>query len=378
MNTLRLALLVSLLPFPVEAAPAKSVKLLITPASKTSIVFNAPWAALRSPRTLIASDLKLPPQLRLPFAAAVQAVSSVKQPPAITSLSNLSKIQDGPLRALSFSLWDGGKDLHGEEEYAHHEQKKHEEKKELHMDRSVVDYRPSALYDAAADEFLARAFDMGTGRAWTGRELLALLLTPHAIVDGLAPDFSRVDVSLFGKSDGELREILDGHGIVPTLFHEMLGEAFNSGLIYRLNVSALGKTYYGVPYSARRGLQTAAPEAPKKEDPRDASAFAASLLKLAADVEARAAGDELLEFTVQAVRSAIAEGVMKEGDAPAGLRAKMDEAASDGESLARALLTALESAYGTGLFEQAQAACREAVAAGLLAEAELEKVLAEL
>lgn len=125
--------------------------------------------------------------------------------------------------------------------------------------RTALDYNRFVFTPESGRQFLFRRFTLCETRIWTGRTVLAALMTPKALALGHDQDLSGLDLRLFGLCDGDLRALLLEQGIAAYRFHEVLRDAFRLGLIYRVFSSGDGKTYYGVPQVVRAAFSLKAP-----------------------------------------------------------------------------------------------------------------------
>jgi hypothetical protein len=258
-------------------------------------------------------------------------------------------------------FWDGGGPLpEGSEEFEHvrRQEKKKEEVKQAHSERSVLDYLRARFNPEAGAEFLDQLYDVGGENSLSGRALLEPVVTEFAVHLDVPLDPSRVDMSAFGRSERELRDIAEAGAFSPQAYHRFLERAFREGLIYRLSDSGVSKTYYGVPYEVRQALSLKASEK-KSEKPATApaadSAFGSALSAFAERAKAMPKGEELIEFTADAVR-----------------------AAKSGDGLKDALLTLLDSSDGTRWFDEVSALCELAVTEGILTRRQLDEALENL
>lgn len=128
-----------------------------------------------------------------------------------------------------------------------------------HAEFPALDYERFAFTPRTGREFLTRSFSLSEGRPWTGRRVLALLMTPKAAALSHDLDPTSLDLRLYGRCDSDLRGLLLKQGVAVYRFHEALREAFRFGLIYRVNARADGKTYYGVPQTVRAAFSLKAP-----------------------------------------------------------------------------------------------------------------------
>lgn len=250
--------------------------------------------------------------------------------------------------------WDGAREPQHEQEeefaYVNREARREEARQELREEVPPLDYRRQALSEEGAREFGEYQLDLG-GRVMSGKEVLGLLVTPFAVVEGMPPDPRAVDFAGFGRGEGELRELADREGFSYHRLSDVLRVAHRDGLIYRLHDTRRGRTYYGVPYEVRQALGlTHEPPAPAVvlEKPKAESAFARKLEALARRLEREAPKDELAEFVAEAAESSTG------------------------------VLSLVESAHGTDFWDDALAVAQAAAEEGRVDKAELESVLRDL
>lgn len=291
---------------------------------------------------------------------------------------------DGPTGPGSGQFWDG----EHENEEAHQEELVYVERKQLraeavqyaHAEIPPLDYLRNRFNKEESQELLAQTHEW-TGGSATGRQFLELVMTPHAVMLDRELDPSRLDMSLFGKSETEIRGLLQEKDYPVYVYHDFLKQAFNHGLVYRVNDSSRSKTYYGVPYHVREALglksEEAAPAKPA-EKPAEPTAFSHALAALAKEAEALPAKDELFEFTAQTVEAAIKAGQLDEKQVSKEFRERADAIDFDESSLHESLLTLLESSHGTKWFDGVLAVCRHAVEAGALNGGQLQQTLKDL
>jgi hypothetical protein len=291
---------------------------------------------------------------------------------------------DGPQDPGSGRFWDG----EHEDENAHEEELVYVERKQqraeavqyAHAEIPPLDYRRNRFNKEESQELLAQTHEWAGGSA-TGRQFLELLMTPHAVMLDRELDPSRMDMSLFGKSETEIRDILKEKDFPVFVYHDFLIQAFNHGLVYRVNDSSRAKTYHGIPYQVREALGLKSEEekpAKAVEKPTTSSPLSHALAALAKEAEALPAKDELFEFTAQTVEAAIKAGRLDEKQVSPEFRTRADGIDMDESSLHESLLTLLESSHGTKWFDGVLTVCRHAVEAGALDSRQLEAVLKDL
>lgn len=322
--------------------------------------------------------------LLLTFAASFAAAAPLPirfKPAALGQVSALPKLSISQLPGLSIrppvinaggfvapvlsmaaggDFWDGGDSggrQEGAEEFQHvlRNEAKKEEAKHAYAERPVLDYLRARFNAESGARFLDELYDVGGEAELSGRALLEPVVTEFAVHLDVPLDPSRVDMSGFGRSERELRDIAAAGGFSPHAYHRFLDRAFKEGLIYRLSDNGAQKTYYGVPYEVRHALslkpsEKKAEEKPAEKTPLKESAFGSALAAFAERAKAMPKGEELIEFTADAVA-----------------------AAASGEGLKDALLTLFESSDGTKWFDEISAVCEQAVSAGILTRRQLDE-----
>jgi hypothetical protein len=291
---------------------------------------------------------------------------------------------DGPQGPGSGQFWDGeheNEEAHQEElVYVERKQQRAEAVQYAHAEIPPLDYRRNHFNKEESQELLAQAHEWAGGSA-TGGQFLEMLMTAHAVLLDRELDPSRLDMSLFGKSETEIRGLIQEKDYPVYVYHDFLKQAFNYGLVYRVNDSSRSKTYYGIPYHVREALGLKSEEeAPAKpaEKPAEPTAFSHALSALAEEAEALPAKDELFEFTAQTVEAAIKAGQLDEKQVSQSFRDRADAIDLDESSLHESLLTLLESSHGTKWFDGVLSVCRHAVAAGALNGGRLQQTLKDL
>lgn len=341
-----------------SAAPVVRLQSSVT-APLAAHTLTIPLMGLQAPAPLFAPAPLTLSLVPAPSLALTPAPAPAAAPTALQGLSAivLSLQPQGPAFVAPSigDAFDGRRpEEEGEEEFARKEEKKAKEVRYAHADVPVLDYRGGAYSQESAERLLDEEFMSSDERAWTGRDLLALIVTPAELPPDTVPDPSRIDLGTLGLSSLKLREVLAERGLPVFRYEAFLKEAFNEGLVYRLTDAATGKTYHGVPARVRAELGLTAPAGPgaaaKAEvSEKGPSAFSLALDALVEQAKALPKGEELVEFT---------------GDVSAAF-------ASDPSALADALLTLRDSAEGTPWEARVEALCRLAVAEGLLAEGRL-------
>ncbi len=345
------------------------------------------------------SALELP-QISAPTVPQAQALpDAAAQPemrePAIMGLDRFQQSikmsrggdgggADGPQDPGSGRFWDGEnekEDAHAEElVYVERKQQRAEAVQYAHAEIPPLDYRRDRFNKEESQELLAQTHEWAGGSA-TGHQFLELLMTPHAVMLDRELDPSRLDMSLFGKSETEIRGLIQEKDYPVYVYHDFLKDAFNNGLVYRVNDSSRKKTYYGIPYQVREALGLKSEEeAPAKpaDKPAEPTAFSHALAALAKEAQGLPAKDELFEFTAQTVAAAIKAKQLDETQVSKQFKERSEAIDFEESSLTESLLTLLESAHGTPWFERTLSLCRHAVEAGALKDAQLRQALEDL
>ncbi len=350
-----------------------------------------PIAALKSVAAAEALSVSLPLALNIPEIAAVPRPEGTLA--ELRSFQRSIEMRGGGAERSeeaqgqdSARLWDGdeAKGYAQADGFALAElnPRRREELLHAHAEIPALDYRRGSFNLEGAVEFLGMVhYSPRGGQVVTGRELLELVLTPHAVVLDVPLEPSRVDMSLFGKSDTQLRSLALQKGIPVFVVHDFMLKAFTYGMVYRVTDVKGGRTYYGIPYEVRQALELKSPElpapSPVKELPRQ-SAFGEALIAIARDALALEKNDEIFEFTAQIIQTAIKDGHLRPAQLPAEFL-RRSEAIDLGEApLSQALLTLLESSHGTPWFDKALALCRHAAEAGIMDRRVLESTLEDL
>ncbi len=364
--------------------------------AQTPIITPAAFATLPIAFSTLPTALQLPalPQLKID-AVANQEIPQAKTPESSfqgldrfhqSIQMSASKDGGGPQDPGAPKFWDGAHEEENanEEElvYVNRAEKKQEALAYAHAERPALDYRNHRFNKEDAEEFLSETREFPGGGQATGHELLGLLITPDAVRTDHDFDPSRVEMTRFGKSDSDLRPILEEKGIPVYAYHAFLGQAFNYGLVYRVSDNETHKTYHGVPHPVREALgyeteeETKAPA--KAADLEKASAFNGALAALAHEAESLPPKEELFEFTAQTVEAAIKSGHLKRDQLSEAFEKRSLSIDFETPTLTEALLTLLESSQGTPWFDKSLNLCRHAVAAGALKQGKLDEILKDL
>jgi len=302
-----------------------------------------------------------------------------------------------PMRGLILKLFDGSGGALGnaadefaaEEAYARVERKeKREAVRHAEQKLPVYDYLPTRFdADSAASDFVEAVFNF-SGTEKSGRAILEFLMTPHAVHASVEPDPERMDMPLFGRSDAEIRSFAQHEGIAGWRFNDVMLAAFRAGLIYRVHDRKRGKTFTGIPHRVREAFGLEAPSVESYRAPMDAAATEEgsrpvaesmkSLIALAGRMETLAGKDELFEFAAQAAGAASREGRLDWDSLPEGFRKEAEAYRSETGTLADALITLAESAYGTEWFDAAVAVAEIAASDGIVNAGELRDILTDL
>ena len=219
-----------------------------------------------------------------------------------------------------------------------------------------------------------------------GKEFLNLLVTPEAIDPGDLPDEpSRLNYADYGMPETLIRERLMEKGLPVYFYEDLLRIAHRDGLVYRMVElqGDNGRTYYGVPKNVREALNLEASEKPKAAEaaPLDTGkgereAFVSDLLSFADDVE-HTGNREWLEYGAELLQSARKAELISFEQIPESYRA-VDVDQAFVPRLEDALVTFLESTFGSSLFDGAERLAEQAVNAGLMNEGELSAALADI
>jgi hypothetical protein len=326
--SLALILTTGFSPAPVTLAPISAVSVSLAPQALVSPAFSAPSLALAP----------VPALAPAPALAAVPALAAPSAPAA--ALPALSALTVLPAPSVG-DAFDGA--------FAERREKAAEAVQYAHAEIPVVDYMRGAYGEERAREFMEGAYAVDEKTSFTGRELLAFLVTPEALDPDLVPDPDRVDFNRLGRTTARIRDAVEEKGMPYHPYERILREAFREGLIYRLFDKNTSLTHYGVPPRVRAdwGLEPA-PDVEKKAAAAApaSTAFSEALSSLAAEAVA-IKDNELFEFTAQAVAAAVKEGRLPAAAVPAKFAERAARIEFDVPSLADAVLTLSESAEGT-------------------------------
>ncbi|MBI3298298.1 MAG: hypothetical protein HYZ75_09055 [Elusimicrobia bacterium] len=408
-------------------APAARAQTVKAPTLRGTLPVVAPvWAVGPSwtpsaASSLIAPSLAVPalspvlPALALPVVAiprvvaaqaAAELPSARKEKTVVASLEAsvraLGRPAAAPGRVIN-AIYDGpSRRAERAEEEALVEvrrERKAEVLVQAHAKRETLDYRRGSFSGARAAEFAAKPVRVSGEKAVTGRDILQLAMTPHAVHLDVPVDAERSDLGVFGVSDAQLREKAVAQGIQPyAAVIAALEDAFLQGLVYRLYDEKNGRTLYGVPYAVRAALDLKAPEAPQAAvvvaEKTGPSPLGRSALDLLAKIDAAAdralsrgsaasaalgaADAELKEYALQLAVAAVEARQLTEADLPAGTMERWRNLRLGSSPFSSTLLTVLETAHGGPFFAEAKALARQAADAGLVLGADLDALLREL
>lgn len=331
------------------------------------------------PETLLASPQALAPKPASPGLAELQVLARTLGPQARLSQDQGAGSEEAHEAFGEF--WDGETEwaTAGGEALVLRRQETKEEARHAHAELPILEHGLKGFNEALAREFLERRHSFGEGSDWTGRQLLLLLMTEEALDTGRTPDIERLDMSQFGRSDAEIRAILNKKGIPVFRYHDFMNAAFRRGLLYRVNARKLDRTFHGVPALIRRTFDLTPPETPGRlaaagqapgSEARP-SAFSEALSGLVGEAMAWPVKDELFEFTAQLAESALAAKKIDVKQVQA-LRDRAPGLTFEVSSLASALITLLDSSKGTLVFDRVLDLCQRAVGEGLLKRRELD------
>lgn len=284
-------------------------------------------------------------------------------------------------------FWDGDTPWASADEEALvlRRQEEKEEARHAYAEPPVLEHGLRGFSKELAREILDRVYSFGESSQWTGRQLLELLMTEGALDMDRTPDVMRLDMSRFGRSDAEIREILKEKGIPVFRYQDFMNAAFRRGLLYRVNARKLNRTFHGVPALVRQAFGFKPPEEPgsvavvgqlQGSDAKP-SAFSQALSGLAREALAWPVKDELFEFSLQLVEAALAAKRIDSQEVSA-LRGKAPGLAFEVPSLPSALITLLESSKGRDSFDRVLDLCQRAVAENLLKRRQLDETLEAL
>lgn len=311
-----------------------------------------------------------------PVAAALAAsVQAIGRAPAAEAGPRLREIFSGPA--------PGRGEANGvrEDEAAFvrvNRERRAEAQKVAYAKREFFDYRRGAFSPARAAEFAARALPLGEKAAVTGRDLLNLVMTKHAVHLDVPLDPARSDLSQVGVSEADLRAKTSAAGMRPYAVAAALEDAYRQGLVYRLHDEKGGRTLYGVPYEVRATLQLTVPEAVAPESTPTPKAGPSPLGRAALGLLARAetsADAELMEYVLQLAVAAVEDGHLAAADLPAGAMERWQALRLGSTSFGSSLLTVVETAQGGPLFADAKALARQAAETGLVDAGGLDALL---
>lgn len=320
----------------------------------------------------------------LPVAVAVVAPVSVAPARVVPATA---KIPGMPVHFSAHAGDDGSGFFDGaaehEEQFAERREQKREEIKHAHAERPAFDFVRGRFDPGLAKELAETTVSRPGGKPTNGYRLLALLVTPLAAHPDSPPDPTRLDAAQFGRSDGEIRALLEKEGIPRYAMDAILDKAFRWGLVYRIHDSAREKTFYGLTQEARDLLNLKQPRAKKENKAKSggktaapkASALGQSLIVLAEDAVSWPKNDEMFEFAAQTAYAAASAGLIKKEALPEAFRTRADAIGFEAERLNHSLLTLLESAEDGPQYARILALCEAAVAEGALSRAELDEVL---
>ncbi|MBI4425512.1 MAG: hypothetical protein HY554_17405 [Elusimicrobia bacterium] len=330
----------------------------VTPGPRGAWTAPAAAAALS-----LAPSLLQPSRPATPFSSfAAPALAPSWEPGAPEARARLDRLYDAQEERAQAPV-----ELH----------RKREAKAYARAERPALDQRGQAYSPEGAREFAAELFDLGAERPASGRDVLALLVTPHAVIGAEAPDPAQADFDAFGLSDSQLYDLALSRAFSPARLHETLERAFRLGLVYRLADAVHRRTYTGVPHPVREalGLSAFAVARPAEPSKPPSPALGKALEALAADAALLPDSDELFEFSAQLVAAALERGLLEAGGLPEGFRERSAALGFDVPAFRDALLTLLESSRGTTWLDRAVALGLDAAEAGLVERRELERFL---
>jgi hypothetical protein len=282
-------------------------------------------------------------------------------------------------------------------EYAVVSRAKKEEPKRLQQEIPRVDYSRNFGLEGVAKVFAVRQFQYrgdqpGEIKTFTGKDVLKSLVTAQAVpvsrLDSLNDRGSMEphEYEALGKSNHEINQtVLPALGMPKVDYYAAVKAAQREGLVYRLIDTAKtrnGFEYYGVPLEVRNaaGINAAETQQPG-ETPRDK--FVTGLKTFLDQPEIpRITDGELFDAITTVARSAASfqtnlDG-FKFGDIPEAVMHHKWFANTNETRLDSALLSLLEASSFSSpdkVFPQAQALCKQAIAAEILDKGEYNETM---
>lgn len=227
-----------------------------------------------------------------------------------------------------------------------------------------------------------------------GADFLRFLLTPECVDPEQPPteeQWPMLDFSRYGKTEPEIKQFLEqkaqahsgsAEKLTGYFYADLLNQAMNKGLIYRLNnPQEDGKAYYGVPSHVREALALKwLPEGSeallsKLSQAKTGRPALMALLKMVLQQAALIENLEIREYAAQVALNALHQQDLLEEEIPVSLLQLGQALGLIAVPHYADLTVLLEACVGTPLLKSVRQLCDAAVDANLLPAEDVDAVL---